>query len=146
VLAGMGGQVNLTIQVGNTVPPSTTLTNLAQLDYTDTMNNDYPPQEVTDSDHVAAPTPTPTPTSTPKPPPDHDRTPTPTLTPTPTVVSSGLTYTPTITPPDVLSTTLPVSFLPETGLRAYPGVSTALFWLAVIGFSAVILFFWTKLK
>jgi uncharacterized repeat protein (TIGR01451 family) len=147
-LAGMGGQVNLTIQVGNTVPPSTTLTNLAQLDYTDTMNNDYPPQEVTDSDHVAAPTPTPTPTptSTPKPPPDHDRAPTPTLTPTPTVVSSGLTYTPTITPPDVLSTTLPVSFLPETGLRAYPGVSTALFWLAVIGFSAVILFFWTKLK
>jgi uncharacterized repeat protein (TIGR01451 family) len=44
------GQVFLTVQVDPAAPPSTLLTNTVQLDYQDTLGNQYPPERATDVD------------------------------------------------------------------------------------------------
>ena len=159
VLAGTGGQVLLALRVDDTVPPSSTLTNTAQLDFTDTMNDDYPPVVDTDVDNVPppadTPTPTPTPTSvppSPTPPRDNNDDDPPSLpTPTPTPTSSLLGQPPG-TPnafasivPGFTSTVLPVTFLPETGTKDDTGAREALLLLILSGLSAVSFYLWVKL-
>ncbi len=156
---GVGGQVNLTLQVG-AVAPSSTLTNTAQLDYTDTMNNDYPPLQVRDINVVPSPSPIPTPTSTPTftPPPtprqeekDDSPPPTPTPTTTPTSLPSAqLTATAaalSLAAPNATATVLPVTFLPETGIRDAELVYRAIMALGLLiscGASLTALWFWRK--
>ncbi|HXV97475.1 MAG TPA: hypothetical protein VEC93_03565, partial [Anaerolineae bacterium] len=164
VPGGSGGQVLLTLRVDSTVSPSSTLTNTAQLDYTDTMNDDYPPLIDTDVNDIppaaATATPTPTPTATPIPtstptspapasPPDgDDDPPPPTPTPTPTLLpgqSFGAPGALSTTTPGLISATLPVSFLPETGLNDGISAREALFLLSLFGLSAISFYLWLKL-
>ncbi len=137
VAASTGGQVGLTIQIDDTVPPSSTLTNTARIGYEDTLGNDYPPLEVTDVNETTSsptPTPTPTPTLTPTPtptpiPPTPTPTPTPTSSPPPAPPASPPppTQPPSSQPPSsqppssaISSPTPAVSFLPETGVGHPP--------------------------
>lgn len=168
IAAHSGGQVNLTIRVGDTIPPSSTLTNTVQLDYTDTMDNDYPILEDADVNQTvpvsippSTPTPTPTatpiPTPSPSPPPDDDdddNPPVPTLTPTPSDPSPQLLVA---TPGSLFlaesgatPTIFPVALLPETGTRAavHPGKVVAgivLLSVTMLGLSVLTLQ-WPKLK
>jgi hypothetical protein len=111
VVAGAGGNFDLTVEVNADAPPGL-LTDTVRADYTGILGIAYPPETDTDIDEILPPPPaTPVPTSTPD---EGDRekdTPTP-LPPTPTAV----VIVPTPTP-------LPVAFLPETGIRE--GVSTS---------------------
>ena len=120
------GMLQVTANIAFGLPDGTQLINIITIDWTDTYDNNYPPESDDDTDHVQAPpsndddhndpAPTPlppTPASTPPATPESTPiTPSPQPTPLLATPSAGLPVEPGATAP-----VFPVAILPETGLR-----------------------------